>query len=257
MPGNREWINDEDSGTSRGAYAFGGLSSPSPMSRSPSFLRRKKKPEISLFPPESWGEETHGRSYFNSPASHSHSRNFTWDGSNPSSAGFGTQFESDFNPDQQVVSVGGPRFSTQLSFDGSNLNPPKSPSPIPKTFTGVDGGPSSLAVHHRKFSLGSQFQSTNREDSLYLPSTSQGTALPSDIPFIKPRPELAKPLLPHEGVARAIALFDFNAVESGDLSFRKGDVIAITKKSDSVDDWWSGNINGRQGIFPANFVEIA
>jgi hypothetical protein len=56
-------------------------------------------------------------------------------------------------------------------------------------------------------------------------------------PMIKPREELASPLLPHEGVARAIALFNFDAVEDGDLSFRKGDVIVITKKSDSTDDW--------------------
>jgi hypothetical protein len=31
--------------------------------------------------------------------------------------------------------------------------------------------------------------------------------------FIKTKPELAKPLLPHEGVARAIALYDFQAAQ--------------------------------------------
>jgi len=76
-------------------------------------------------------------------------------------------------------------------------------------------------------------------------------------PYIRPREELTKPLSPYEGVARAIALYDFNAVEDGDLSFQKGDVIVITKKSNSTDDWWTGKVNGRQGIFPANFVEIA
>jgi len=56
--------------------------------------------------------------------------------------------------------------------------------------------------------------------------------------MIKPREELAWPLLPHEGVARAIALFNFDAVEDGDLSLKKGDIIVITKKSDSTDDWY-------------------
>jgi len=47
-------------------------------------------------------------------------------------------------------------------------------------------------------------------------------------------------------------------VESGDLSFSKGDVIIITQKSESTDDWWTGKAGGRpqEGIFPANFVEV-
>jgi len=74
--------------------------------------------------------------------------------------------------------------------------------------------------------------------------------------FIKPKPELIQPLQPHEGVARAIALYNFQAVESGDLSFSKGDVITIVEKSNSMNDWWSGKMGDRKGIFPANFVEV-
>ncbi|KAE9395916.1 DUF500-domain-containing protein [Gymnopus androsaceus JB14] len=74
--------------------------------------------------------------------------------------------------------------------------------------------------------------------------------------YIKPKPELTKPLLPHEGVARAIALYDFNGVERGDLSFKKGEVIVVTQKSESTDDWWTGKVGNRAGIFPANFTEV-
>jgi len=63
-------------------------------------------------------------------------------------------------------------------------------------------------------------------------------------------------LPPGQGVARAIALFDFNAVEPGDLSFSKGQVITVTEKSSTSDTWWKGTIEGRVGIFPANFVEV-
>jgi hypothetical protein len=38
-------------------------------------------------------------------------------------------------------------------------------------------------------------------------------------PFIKPKPELSRPLLPHEGVARAIALYDFRAAQ---VSLKRG-----------------------------------
>lgn len=74
---------------------------------------------------------------------------------------------------------------------------------------------------------------------------------------IMPKPELARPLDSFEGVARAIAIFDFEAVESGDLSFSKGDIITVTRKSNRTEDWWTGKVNGREGIFPANFVELA
>lgn len=44
--------------------------------------------------------------------------------------------------------------------------------------------------------------------------------------------------------------------QPGDLSFSKGQVITVTKKSDDVNTWWTGKLDGREGIFPANFVEV-
>ncbi|KAF8682809.1 hypothetical protein RHS04_02237, partial [Rhizoctonia solani] len=73
-------------------------------------------------------------------------------------------------------------------------------------------------------------------------------------PKISTKPGLRDPQA--EGVARAIALFDFIAQESGDLSFNKGDIITVMKKTNSTDDWWTGKLNGKQGIFPANFTEV-
>ncbi|CAR29110.1 ZYRO0G00792p [Zygosaccharomyces rouxii] len=55
---------------------------------------------------------------------------------------------------------------------------------------------------------------------------------------------------------KAVALYTFSGEEYGDLPFRKGDVITILKKSDSQDDWWTGRVGGREGIFPANYVEL-
>jgi hypothetical protein len=36
----------------------------------------------------------------------------------------------------------------------------------------------------------------------------------------------------------AIALFTFDGEQPGDLGFKKGDVITVTKKTDSTNDWW-------------------
>lgn len=54
----------------------------------------------------------------------------------------------------------------------------------------------------------------------------------------------------------AVALYDYESTQPTDLSFRRGDVIAIIKKTDSQNDWWKGSCNGREGDFPANYVEI-
>lgn len=65
------------------------------------------------------------------------------------------------------------------------------------------------------------------------------------------RPAASKPPRPpRNNGTQAVALFTFDADQAGDLGFKKGDVIRITQKSDSTDDWWTGEIGGRSGIFP-------
>lgn len=56
--------------------------------------------------------------------------------------------------------------------------------------------------------------------------------------------------------SQAIALYTFKGEQPGDLPFKKGDVIDIIQKSDTVDDWWTGRNDGKTGIFPANYVEL-
>ncbi|RPB10464.1 hypothetical protein P167DRAFT_509402 [Morchella conica CCBAS932] len=58
------------------------------------------------------------------------------------------------------------------------------------------------------------------------------------------------------GQTWARALYDFDGQDSGDLSFREGERILVVRKTESVDDWWEGELNGRKGQFPANYTEI-
>ncbi|THH32623.1 hypothetical protein EUX98_g1582 [Antrodiella citrinella] len=51
------------------------------------------------------------------------------------------------------------------------------------------------------------------------------------------------------------ALYDFEAQAEGDLDFKAGDRIEIVEKSESVEDWWTGRLEGRQGVFPGNYVQ--
>ena len=60
-------------------------------------------------------------------------------------------------------------------------------------------------------------------------------------------------------IERVVALYDFEAQEEGDLGFQKCQVIAVTKKTDSRDDWWQGRVEAglsasRIGIFPVTYT---
>ncbi|KAI5866170.1 DUF500-domain-containing protein [Durotheca rogersii] len=54
----------------------------------------------------------------------------------------------------------------------------------------------------------------------------------------------------------AVALFNFDADQPGDLGFKKGEVITVLKKTNSDNDWWTGMIGSRHGIFPSNYVKM-
>ena len=71
----------------------------------------------------------------------------------------------------------------------------------------------------------------------------------------KPPPPVPAKRLPSYQAQYVTALFDFDGQNAGDLTFREGDKIRVVKKTDSTDDWWDGELRGRTGAFPANYVQ--
>ncbi|XP_051510162.1 vinexin-like isoform X3 [Myxocyprinus asiaticus] len=73
-------------------------------------------------------------------------------------------------------------------------------------------------------------------------------------PTEKPTP-IKSPTIQVLEYGEAVALFNFNADLPVELSFRKGEVISITRRVD--DHWLEGRIAGttRSGIFPINYVQ--
>ncbi|CDM28274.1 hypothetical protein DTO013E5_3823 [Penicillium roqueforti] len=71
-----------------------------------------------------------------------------------------------------------------------------------------------------------------------------------------PPPPKAKPSHLSKPVETVTALYDYEAQAHGDLGFSAGDVIEITQRSENTNEWWSGRIGGREGQFPANYVEL-
>ncbi|KAG5646869.1 hypothetical protein DXG03_001945 [Asterophora parasitica] len=92
---------------------------------------------------------------------------------------------------------------------------------------------------------------------------------PPPPPPLKPKPKIVPQ------VQYVIALYDFaaqvrfpfviflppvsdaEAQADGDLSFNTGDRIEVVERTGNTEDWWTGKLNGQQGVFPGNYVQDA
>jgi len=257
-PSGRAWVADNQ--TSVGSsYAFGGRGSAStevpPSSRKP----QRGSHNASAFPPDSWGSRKNSGSYFGPPVEEAVSGS-AWDYDhapqidNPPP--FETRFESDFVPTARSRA----RHTPGQSLDSS---------------MGTSSGTRLQSAHSRSSSSAANpfYSQAERESDGYDITSPFGPTLEDEDTPLGPDSRavdavaaryreaerdrvLSRPLAQGEGVGRAIAQYDYRAVEPGDLSFSKGQVITITEKSDSTDTWWKGKLEGREGSFPANFVEV-
>lgn len=133
-----------------------------------------------------------------------------------------------------AIPVGNTAVSPPASSGGDYFNPPMMSSPPP---TGLMSfSPAGPKIDH--------FQSTV--------SSRGGTPFDPVAAAVKKKPPPPPP------AARAVfvtALYDFDGQGSGDLVFREGDRIRVVQKTNSIDDWWQGELRGVKGAFPANYVE--
>jgi len=52
----------------------------------------------------------------------------------------------------------------------------------------------------------------------------------------------------------ADVLYDYDSGEAGDLKITEGETVLIIERTS--DDWWTGEVNGRKGLFPASYVKL-
>ncbi|WYZ34871.1 hypothetical protein EsH8_I_001147 [Colletotrichum jinshuiense] len=69
-----------------------------------------------------------------------------------------------------------------------------------------------------------------------------------------PAPAQAEPEPAAAGGRTATALFDYEAAEDNELSFPENGKITDLEFPD--EDWWFGTYGGKQGLFPANYVQV-
>jgi len=54
-------------------------------------------------------------------------------------------------------------------------------------------------------------------------------------------------------MGKVIAVYDYVAQGDQELSLEEGDIVTLVAREDEV--WWCGQLKGRMGMFPANYVE--
>ena len=238
-PGGRGWVADGQS-SQGSSYAFNGIASAN--AEVPQSLRKQPR-KSSTTSADSWGARKNSGSYLGPPGEEDVSGS-AWDydhapridGPSP----FETRFESDFDPTERSRT----RHAPGQSFDSSMATSSRT-----RLQTGHSRSSSSTTNATNPF-----YSQAERENDGYDIASSFGPTLEdeenpfgsgtqaADVAAARYREAerarvLSRPLDQGQGIGRAIALFDFRAVEPGDLSFSKGQVITITEKSDSTDTW--------------------
>lgn len=89
-------------------------------------------------------------------------------------------------------------------------------------------------------------------------AASTSEAAPPPAPPAPPPPPPMKPPAHEEEEEEkgdwAEAIYDYVATEPGDLSIKEGERILVTERSS--DDWWTGEVNGKSGLFPASYAKL-
>ncbi|XP_072404677.1 SH3 domain-containing protein 21 isoform X3 [Chiloscyllium punctatum] len=71
---------------------------------------------------------------------------------------------------------------------------------------------------------------------------------------LHPSASLGKPRSERQQLECYKAAFDYTAWAEDELNLRKGDVILVLEKETGEDGWWEGYMDGKQGLFPDNYV---
>lgn len=121
------------------------------------------------------------------------------------------------------------------------------PPPYSASFHNSPNGATTGAVGAAKRAFSTSSSHTANDSAvLSVAATKRAPPPPPPLktkPKVRPQPQYV------------VALYDFTAQTAGDLSFKTGDRIEIVERSASAEDWWTGRLNGVQGVFPGNYVQ--
>ncbi|XP_070705400.1 CD2-associated protein isoform X2 [Pempheris klunzingeri] len=182
-----------------------------------------------------------------------------WSGSLNGKSGL---FPSNFVKELDAVGEDGESNDTAAEeTDGSGIESTATPtSPQPTSGNGVIAQPKKI----RGVGFGDIFREGSVKLKVRLPSPETEEKKERPIPSL---PSAAKPAHPNmtdsqrvdgdskpKGKEYCKVRFPFEATNEDELSIKDGDIIHILSKDTGEPGWWRGEIGGREGVFPDNFV---
>ena len=51
-------------------------------------------------------------------------------------------------------------------------------------------------------------------------------------------------------------MFDYDAANPDELTLKEGQVVVVLSKHAGDSGWWEGELHGKRGVFPDNFVDL-
>lgn len=165
-----------------------------------------------------------------------------------------------------------PPASSYSGYSGHQSQPRRPDYLAPTDFTqatALGGGPVDRTTleNNRPFPRSPSIQSINRAHSPQaLRSAGSGNSNGNGNDYFAlvvqkkrpPPPPPPKRIASQQQLAEyVVAQYAFAGQGAGDLSFNEGDRIKIVKKTKTDQDWWVGELNGKQGSFPANYCKPA
>jgi signal transducing adaptor molecule len=142
----------------------------------------------------------------------------------------------------------------QPKYPGGGYVPARTPSPAatPQQQKRYQPPQTQPQPQSQTTNLGSSALSTSATISSTTPATSPASAVPETTTATPAATSGSAMAETGNIVTRVRALYTFEPTESGELAFEKGDIIKVVDRG--YKDWWRGQLKGRTGIFPVNYV---
>lgn len=156
-----------------------------------------------------------------------------------------------------------------LSSSSRSANTINSDGSIKPTKSTSTSAPTAQMIYERMLKNGNMDSYRRRRSSINTDTVSLGSvrsreslsSITQDLYNAKPAPENKE-----QFVDFAIAQYDYEAADEGEISFHQGDLLGIISKGDSEDEqgWWEASLLDkrnqkvvRTGLVPSNFIETA